>query len=488
MAAMIGCLLAAGARAEIRHNYLFNSGDGTQILDSGPGMVDGTVIDTLGDESAFVDVANSRLALTDEGYGDLPAADIAINEYTEVSLEMWLSQAPIPDGQVKWVWAAGFGRTSDGSNGETANFGYDYLMIMPSRDPGGEGTRAAISPGTAGDEIFVQDGDNDLDDGMLHHLVMTIDDTELAYYVDGMQIGTAALDGASLADVSTDFAYIGGSLYPDPDFVGSIFEYRIYDNALTSEEVTANFQAGCLDSCGEGPVLTINRETGEATFSNGLAATGLVRYSLTSEAGSLDLEGWAPIAENGDADSGGSVDPDDAWEIVTQTASELTEQDPIGGGGPDDGAVFGPDISIGNAWNPSPFEDVVAELVTFDGFEEDTFEVPVRFEGGEALALIDLNRDGDVNGTDYNIHKMNHLQTLEAETWIESQMLGDLDGDLDNDHDDFVIFKEEFIALNGAEAFAALGAPVPEPASGVVLVAALACLARGRLRKQPALR
>jgi len=163
----------------------------------------------------------------------------------------------------------------------------------------------------------------------------------------------------------------------------------------------------------------------------------------------------------------------------------LSEIDPIGGDGPDDGAPLTASIPLGNAWVPSPFEDLSATITVVDTttFEETDLTLPVIYTGGDPLSLADFNRDGSVDGADYEIHNANHLTSLDATTHLESQLLGDMDGDLDNDHADFVLFKQEFIALHGAAAFAALGVTVPEPASGFVAIAMLACPGGARMRR-----
>lgn len=485
--ALLGCLVAP-ARAVVVHNYLFNSGDGTQIIDS-VGSADGTAID-----GAVVDTAAGRLVLDGvTAYGDLPAATIAINTYTTLSLEMWLTVDP--SAQDTYTMAGSFGRVGDpewlGDEGETEGaWGYDYIMIQPTRG-GTQGSRLAVSAGTRTSnlgpwdaETGVTDGDRDLSDGLLHHIVATIDSTTLSYYVDGVQIGTAPMevndgDGGTmpitLADVSNDLAYIGKSVYNDPFMGGSVFEYRIYDNILSETDVEDQYTAGC-DGCGAGPVLMIDRDTGEAEFSNDLGSQNMVRYSLASAAGALDPDGWDPITDSG-------LDPDDDWEILSSEKTLLAEEDPLGGGGPDDGIELDDSVPIGAPWTKSPFEDLTATILVWDGVAETELTIPVIFTGNgdESFSRSDFNVDGVIDADDYTTLLANHLTDLGSELAIDTFALGDVDGDLDNDFDDFRLFKGDFIAANGAEAFAALtGAAVPEPTSLLLALSAVAFLGRRR--------
>jgi hypothetical protein len=75
---------------------------------------------------------------------------------------------------------------------------------------------------------------------------------------------------------------------------------------------------------------------------------------------------------------------------------------------------------------------------------------------------------------------------LTGETNIGAYLKGDLDGDRDNDFDDFQEFRRAFTLANGAAAFEALlaGQNVPEPGSTFLMIhalLALVCLRRPAL-------
>lgn len=477
--AAVTALLAHPAYGVLRHQYLFNTGDGTQILDS-VGTAHGTAltyVDGVNDTPTALVNTSGIGALVLNGvnqFGNLPGPDIAINTYGEVTLELWMNQT---GNDNQFTFAAGFGRTADGTvTGEGAGLGFDYLMLQPTRGPGDQGSRGALSDGTFDAEVGVTDGARDLNDGADHQIVMTVDDTTLAYYVDGLQIGTTGLAGKSLADVSNDLAYLGKALYNDPYFVGSIYEFNIFDNALTDVEVNTSYLDGCATDydCTKPITLTVDRATGVATLSNGKAPLDLVIYEITSAAGALDPAGWASIANTGDSNSGGSIDPDDVWIIDNNTTTVLGEQEPIDGGA-DDGASVGGPFSLGALWNVSPFEDLVMTGTYLDSnFLEVPITIDVEFVGDE-INRADFNADGVLDATDYGILLANHLQTIaDADpTAYETYLLGDMDGDFDNDFNDFRLFKNQYIAVNGAAAFQALIA-VPEPSAALIVLFGLA--------------
>jgi hypothetical protein len=83
------------------------------------------------------------------------------------------------------------------------------------------------------------------------------------------------------------------------------------------------------------------------------------------------------------------------------------------------------------------------------------------------IATGDLDRDGDIDLTDFSLYVAGLHTDLTGLTSTEAQHRGDLNGDFKNDYRDFVIFRAAYDTAHGAGAleFAA----VPEP-SGYVLV------------------
>jgi hypothetical protein len=96
--------------------------------------------------------------------------------------------------------------------------------------------------------------------GFLHHLVWTYDkpSTTSTLYLDGKAISVNPSQTRSPADVGpTDNCWLGHSQYfLDPDFNGSINEFRIYDGALSAAVVSVNYTNG-PDMTGWGPLLGI---------------------------------------------------------------------------------------------------------------------------------------------------------------------------------------------------------------------------------------
>jgi hypothetical protein len=96
----------------------------------------------------------------------------------------------------------------------------------------------------------------------------------------------------------------------------------------------------------------------------------------------------------------------------------------------------------------------------------------VTFTGQAAYRSGDLNFDRNISAADWVAFKngqgTDFTQIFSA---AESYAKGDLDGDFDHDLNDFVVFKSTFDAANGAGAFQAMLASVPEPSSALLLIA-----------------
>jgi hypothetical protein len=87
----------------------------------------------------------------------------------------------------------------------------------------------------------------------------------------------------------------------------------------------------------------------------------------------------------------------------------------------------------------------------------------------QAMIVGDLDRDGDVDLTDYSLYLSGLNTDLSNLSPDQAYAKGDLNGDLKNNFADFVLFRTAYDAANGAGAFAELS-QVPE-ASGMALVA-----------------
>src|SRR5262249_19031966 len=96
--------------------------------------------------------------------------------------------------------------------------------------------------------------------GFLHQLVWTYDkpSTTSTLYLDGKAVSVNPSQTRSPAHVGPPYNWwLGHSQYfLDPDFNGSISEFRIYDGALSAAAVSVNYTNG-PDMSGWGPLMEI---------------------------------------------------------------------------------------------------------------------------------------------------------------------------------------------------------------------------------------
>jgi len=164
-------------------------------------------------------------ALTFDGTNDYVRVDrTEILEPSQFSVEAWVKAASM--GSYKYVVAKYF----DGSKGSYAFYGFStgiYFYIG-----GSWGYRlSALATGVW--------------DGNWHHVVGTYDGTRIRIYKDGGQVGTGVAETRGATYNPAGPLNIGHYDHRDMfRFPGSIDEVRIWDQALTADQVKASYELG----------------------------------------------------------------------------------------------------------------------------------------------------------------------------------------------------------------------------------------------------
>jgi len=196
---------------------------------------DGTANDSVGDANgvlmgdAYVD-GGALVTVDQDDWMEMPGDVIAMNTYSEITIEAWYT--PEAGANTSWSMLAYFG---DSVNGLGSN-GY---FITSAR--GDNKSRAAISCGDIATPWASESGADGLeyDDGLLHHMVSTLSATDITLYIDGVLIASTPLSATnSISCISPNFAYLAKGGYDgDPEWIGLIHEFNIYNRALSESEV-----------------------------------------------------------------------------------------------------------------------------------------------------------------------------------------------------------------------------------------------------------
>ncbi|MGD9632011.1 MAG: LamG-like jellyroll fold domain-containing protein [Pirellulales bacterium] len=477
-------LCASTARAVLVHQYTFN-GDANDSV----GGQDGTVVDPL----VISNYVGGQLDLTGNNnissntpetgaYVNLPngivSAAIADGQSKAASFEMWVT---VQENRF-WARLFDFGSSNLGEDSSASGAEADYMQMVPLgfTNQFAFETHPAFTDGTTIVSGVVATA-SPLTTGVQHHVVVTydqLDNTNPArpggtarIFLDGAPVATGPISTSmpgGPANPSGTFNdnnnWLGRAQWPDPLLDGLYNEFRIYNHAMSAAEVTTSFNAGPVPP--PLPTLIIDRSTGAVSIKNATGSSQLISsYSISSAIGGLLVApAWDPVA------------PVSGWTIQTQTANQLAEH-----GGTAINLPGGGSQTLGTPWLKSPFEDLTFS-VSLNGAPAVLAAVQYIGNNGVSFARSDLNTDGSINAADWVVFLDGNADNLSGLSDVAQYFKGDLNGDNLSNHADFVLFRQDFIAVNGAAAFAALVGSVPEPSAIVLVYLSLVGLAPLRSR------
>lgn len=177
-------------------------------------------VDLAGSSYALL-LDNSDHATDPNGqYAQIPAGILA---YQDVTISVWVH----PKSVAVWARIFDFGTAQNNTMWLTPDIGSGY-------DP-----RFAIEVNGSGQQQLNPDlnSGNWISPGSWHQVVVTIDGDTGRMYVDGELRATNIGMTHDPIDLGATLNYIGKSEFNDPEFDGLIDELKIYNYALTTEEI-----------------------------------------------------------------------------------------------------------------------------------------------------------------------------------------------------------------------------------------------------------
>ncbi|HKI68178.1 MAG TPA: LamG domain-containing protein, partial [Verrucomicrobiae bacterium] len=276
----------------LMHRYSFN--DGT--ANDSAGHANGTLAGNTTVSGGELVIPNSTAAAPATDYLQLPPGILtnAINgigpNYTvpAATIEAWASFAP---NQYTWANLFDFG-TQDAS-------GFDSYSISFCVNTGGSPAGvndAAISDGdNANVDRFNTYAGPSLAGNTNVHLVVVFNPPAnyTAFYTNGDLMGFNSNVTLSMAGINATRNLIGADNWPDSGLQGSVDEFRIYNGALTTNEIAATQILGpdqLLSSAS--PALNASLANGNLKLTWPLAAAGFTLMSRTN----LVSGAWSPVS------------------------------------------------------------------------------------------------------------------------------------------------------------------------------------------------
>jgi hypothetical protein len=253
-----------------KHRYSFN-GDANDSV----GGAHGTVVNPSGLDASFSTVpgqldlrANNNLSSNQDfslpttrgAFVDLPNGIISAlgaGGPAQATFEAWVNV----ETNRMWARIFDFGKSNVGENTSGGADMSNYIFLTPQGGANATRLGSRANPGTGFTESIVDDG-RVLPTGGEHHIAvvwdevagtqtMYVDGQRLTNYVNNMPNNEIArsssspiLANGSLAMLQDLNNFLGRAQWPDPLFDGLFNEFRIYDYALTGNQVNGNFVAG----------------------------------------------------------------------------------------------------------------------------------------------------------------------------------------------------------------------------------------------------
>ncbi|MBN1845553.1 MAG: immunoglobulin domain-containing protein [Sedimentisphaerales bacterium] len=226
-------VLCAAAPGVMVNRYSFNTGD-TSAVDSISAM-NGTLM-----AGAMITGNALQLGGTNpDAYVNLSprTLDYGPDGYVSLTIEAWFTV----NADQAWQRLFDFGDTAADGGGGNCLF---YTPTSGSNDQRFVVATNGIPSYSTGEEMVTS---TEIATGSPVHVACVFNAAThtMSIYQNGNYMNSNPNITMSLSGVARVYAYIGNAVYtPDPEFSGSISEFRIHDKALSSTEIAASYAAG----------------------------------------------------------------------------------------------------------------------------------------------------------------------------------------------------------------------------------------------------
>jgi hypothetical protein len=251
--AIMAALFASDARAELKHRYSFTDSAADSVNGADGELVNNTGNATYTDGQLVMGNNGTQNSGSDTGdYVDLPNGIISdlvgANDQANFTMEVWFTWTGAGDWQRIWDMGTSIGGEDVSDSGDLT------AQLFTTPQAGGGGVRAAWRGQGGGETSVTRQPSASANEE--HHLAFVWDEanTTATMYFDGVNAGENTATAITIAnDVAGNDVnnWLGRSQWAgDNLFVGSYNEFRIYDNALSADDVASNFFGGADSTTG----------------------------------------------------------------------------------------------------------------------------------------------------------------------------------------------------------------------------------------------
>jgi hypothetical protein len=218
--------------ASLVHRYGFD-GAGTTVGDSA-GSADGSVNNASLQSTGALALAGG----TSDQHIDLPNG--LLNGLNSATFEVWFTWS----GSGTYPRVFDFGTNASGAEGQSASSGMNFVYLSPNQGSGKARLQCKTGSGTLVSVTADSNANTPVNTPVHFAAVLDAGAEQLRLYMNGAQVGSVAWF-ATVSGISNNNNWLGRSQNSnDPEFAGTIDEFRIYNTALSAAQIMASFNAG----------------------------------------------------------------------------------------------------------------------------------------------------------------------------------------------------------------------------------------------------
>ena len=300
----LGCILSSGLVSlqaqTLTHSYTFEDGTWSGItVNDQVGTANGTIngSDWEIKKGYFVNHnANYNTGTSMGGYISFDGTALALNTYSAITLEAYISTNGDMNNPNHWCVLAYFGGAA-GAN-----------SFMMNSETGSTTSRAILN--NTNSATGAEPAANETH----HYVAVLVPSTAstagyVKWYIDGTIANTTALAmntfNAAVSAIATTNAWLGKSAWPDPLYTAAIHEFNIYNGELNATQVSTHYASMntklatlTVDAGTLSPVFNANVynygvviSAGTNTLNVTATAASSTNYPTVSGAGACDVSG-----------------------------------------------------------------------------------------------------------------------------------------------------------------------------------------------------